>query len=245
MNKRNPFTLIELVIVVAVLMILISLVQPTLSRTLKIAKLTECISNLKHLAIGFQLYSENNDAENMIHLRKFSNYWPSRFKNEYSMDQKLFHCGETNPSDEPKQFFGNASTEWGNGGVAPNLGIGSLKGSYAKNIYLSKSIFSPDHPAYHHVNQMNIATVHNIQKPNLTPMVYDGSWIISWFNSAAKPAPSASTTLKAHVISRHGWSMNLAMADGSVNNHSLEDMWTKFYWRRNQNPRKVAPPINP
>lgn len=245
MIKRSLFTLIELVIVIAVLMILISLVQPTLNKTIQIATSTQCISHLKQLAIGFQLFSENNNSEHMVHHRIVSKYWPSRLKNEYAMEQSLFHCGATSPSEKPNQFFGNASTEWGNGGIAGNLGIGPLRGSYARNIYLSKEIYSPTQPYYPQANRYTLPSVHDIQKPDFTPVVFDGAWIVSWFNSGARPAPSAATTLKAHAISRHGWSMNLAMADGSVANHSLEDMWTKFYWRKDQSPRKFAPQIDP
>lgn len=57
--SKKRFSLIELLIVVAVIAILISLVQPALRNAIKNAQLVVCINNLHHVSTGFLLFGED------------------------------------------------------------------------------------------------------------------------------------------------------------------------------------------
>ena len=59
--KRQTFTLIELLIVVAILGILTSLLLPTLGKARKTARGSVCLNNLKQIGIGYSLYADDND----------------------------------------------------------------------------------------------------------------------------------------------------------------------------------------
>lgn len=61
--KTTRFSLIEVLVVFATLSILLSLLQPSLARTLSISKTQLCASNLKHWGVLFELYSEDYDGE--------------------------------------------------------------------------------------------------------------------------------------------------------------------------------------
>ena len=54
------FTLIELLIVIAVILILLSLIQPALNRTIELAKRTVCVSNLKQWGLIYNGYADDN-----------------------------------------------------------------------------------------------------------------------------------------------------------------------------------------
>jgi prepilin-type processing-associated H-X9-DG protein len=67
MNKpkdvpRWGFTLIELIVIIAILGVLLALLAPSFARALDMADQTTCASNLHQLGIGLQLYLKDNDG---------------------------------------------------------------------------------------------------------------------------------------------------------------------------------------
>ena len=58
---KNSFTLIELLIVIAIIGILASLLLPALGQARKSAQATICISNSKQLALAITSYTDDND----------------------------------------------------------------------------------------------------------------------------------------------------------------------------------------
>lgn len=62
-SHRKAFTLIELLIVIAIIGILAALLMPLLSAALKCAQSTYCLNNFKELELGFLLYA-NDNADN-------------------------------------------------------------------------------------------------------------------------------------------------------------------------------------
>ena len=59
---RNAFTLIELLLVVAIIAILAALLMPALKGALDRALATTCVSHLKQLGYGTFLYAQNHDG---------------------------------------------------------------------------------------------------------------------------------------------------------------------------------------
>ena len=55
--RRNGFTLVELLVVVAIIALLVSILLPTLGKAKEQAKMVICKSNLKSLGLGFAQYA--------------------------------------------------------------------------------------------------------------------------------------------------------------------------------------------
>ncbi len=75
-KKRKGFTLIELMIVIAIIAILAAVLVPNFMRAREASRLTACKSNLKNLSTGIETYSNDFDGlypSTQQHITSFMN----------------------------------------------------------------------------------------------------------------------------------------------------------------------------
>lgn len=79
MNARRAFTLVELLVVIAVIAILAAIVLPSLSQAKFSARRIKCVNNLRQLGLASQMYWDENDGEAFRYITGVSNagtiYW--------------------------------------------------------------------------------------------------------------------------------------------------------------------------
>jgi len=63
MSGRNGFTLIELLVVIAIIAILAAILFPVFARAREKARQTSCLSNLKQIALGTMMYTQDYDGK--------------------------------------------------------------------------------------------------------------------------------------------------------------------------------------
>lgn len=89
MNSRRAFTLVELLVVIAVIGVLAGLLLPALAKSKENGKRINCTSNLRQLSLSATLYSGDNDG--IYPPRDLFSPWPTQLKSGYQ-DLRLLVC---------------------------------------------------------------------------------------------------------------------------------------------------------
>ena len=99
----KKFTLIELMVVLAIIAILLSLLLPSLSKSRQVARRAICISNQKQLGLAIHMYANDNNQYLPVSARRLTGgpphtYWREQL-NSYigsdSVEKGVFVCSVT------------------------------------------------------------------------------------------------------------------------------------------------------
>lgn len=250
MKDRLPmkfaFTLVELLVVIAVIAILAAILFPVLSSAKRRAQEIQCTSNARQLVLGSSIYSNENGAHAQYDFTGNSGeLWMGQ--DEYSKQKNLFICPLTHPPAPPVPGdpYGAADLTWV-WDVTNNY-----VGSYAFNgwLYDSAQYGGSSHPEY----MMSKESL--IRFPARTPVFFDAVWVDTWPLETDPPADDLYdgdpnwNGMPRCTISRHAaipgaaprafntsqklpGAINIGLADGHVQMVRLEDLW-QYYWHLN------------
>jgi len=129
--KSKPqvgFTLIELLVVIAIIAILAAILFPVFAQAREKARQTSCLSNMKQIALGVKMYSQDYDEGMIPSFIAWYGHWAQHgggtwraLVQPYIKSRQLFLC----PSNTA-----TAATAWDNG-VWPDDGVHDTRSNYA------------------------------------------------------------------------------------------------------------------
>jgi prepilin-type N-terminal cleavage/methylation domain-containing protein len=109
MRRKNAFTLIELLTVVAILALLIAIILPSLGKARSQTKRTACAAHLRQVGIGLLAYLQDN-RDRMPHISYMPSYGPAPLttdepiyladvlKRQLNKQEEVLKCPEDRPN---------------------------------------------------------------------------------------------------------------------------------------------------
>jgi len=265
MNPKRAFTLVELLVVIAVIGILAALLLTALSSAKLKAQRIQCLNNVRQLLLGSSMYASENSRHAGYETSAFpGGNWMGTL-NEYATVKGILICPsaqlQTPPpaSGNEQGYADRAWVRWTSDKKT------MFSGSYGYNgwLYSDLKFSEPGDP-----KQQQIFTKESaIQKPALTPVFLDENWVDLWPEETDRPYTNLYTgqpfgtspnQMGRCTIARHGsrsassaprnfltsgkmpGAINIGLADGHTELVKLEDFW-KYYWHLNWQPPATRP----
>src|SRR5579864_6908301 len=100
MARRRAFTIVELLVVIGIILLLVAMLLPSLSRAYEVARRTTCQSNLRQLTAAFVRYADEHEAQFMpcdasmaqagLGVPADPGIIPELYP--YALNRRVFHC---------------------------------------------------------------------------------------------------------------------------------------------------------
>jgi len=232
---RRGFTLIELLVVIAIIAILAAILFPVFAQAREKARSISCVSNLKQLATGVNMYTQDYDETYPMAVRNdWTESWPVLVQ-PYVKSYDLFRC----PSDPnrtqpdwtrgwggvPISYTANGAFAW-NGSANATVGVMGMAQTWLNPMVTS--LASVGRPAEtvmltekHNGDVLRVGGWGNLSSfaPGCIIMGLD-----DWDTLAANQLPDGRRSATAawprgrdgSVSARHSEMANFAFADGHV-----------------------------
>ena len=203
---RHAFTLIELLIVVAIIAILAAILFPVFARARENARKTACLSNLKQLSTAWLMYAQDYDEKVCP-----SYYYADGYNEEHAWDFILYWGGsmDSNPARSTVGLMG-PYTKNGQINACPSFYGEPFGRPYTGYAYNASYIGGDDFagiPAAH---------LAAIADPAGTVVFSEGGWGNPVMAQNYLRAPSDPLFMAGKIHYRHNGAANVAYADGHV-----------------------------
>lgn len=215
---------------IGIIAALIALLLPALNQARAAAKTVTCLSNLRQLGLGYQMYLNNNRGKSLEYRLSNDDFWMELLVPYVQTFEPIGICPE---ATDPSFGQGSAHESWG-----PN--IFNHEGSYTFNGWLYRTDLPPN-PISLFGSECGPAQAY-LSLPEVgddrIPVMTDGVWVDCWPKSAdLVPTPAELNSgsiaygdeMARICTKRHGHLTNLVFLDGHGETIPLSGLW-QLHW---------------
>ncbi len=231
MNRHSScaFTLMEMLVVISIITLLISILQPSVQQAKRRANAVKCSTQIGQMAWSVVSYADENNGKMFPMIHQPGKYWIGMLSRYWSKDDNLMVCPD---ASIPTGGLGDAQRAWGpSGGWMDNK-----KGSYGMNLWLL--------PTGDFANDGNMRQVGYIRQMDYassdTPVFGDSQWVGGWpddqdvlpTNFQSPPNTHAmGHFMSRFCLDRHMMAVNVSFIDGSARSVQIRELWS-LKWHR-------------
>ena len=223
---RKAFTLTELLVVVAIILLLVLLAFPALRRSIESSNEAKCVGNLRQLISGWSLYCADHDLNSVNYSEFPANLysgWPanlSPYMGNGNIDRYLICPSASKEAPNSNNGRGGTSNAWRSYGSKGRKFLCSY--GINANWYNGRESFY-DPVVWESVK--NIMWVKNVhESPNNIVVFSDATWVD--FSRGSIPTMEGIKTGNGWQIARHkNKGINMAFAGGHVRFVTIGEAW--------------------
>ena len=241
LKNFRKFTLMELLIVIAIIGILLTLLLPSLQKARESAKTAVCLSQLKQVGISYFQYSTESNSKALQRQLRANKFWMAKLY-AYHKNRDLLKCPSAT-HDSPSvngvstdgSYWGSAKQGWvGGEGTWMMVDGKPASGSYGFNFRL-----------YYNTNDGGLKTMHDIMEPANTPLFTGSIWPdhnIRHNTSNPLQLEGGRNFTERVLLDRHYSKKNNSLqVDGSAKTYHLRNT-LQFEWYENFRHRSLVIP---
>ena len=242
----QAFTLIEIVVVIAIVAALTAVLMPAVHRVKEQRNMIECLANLRQWNPIISTYVESNDGKFFSGHGTESSWWISQLEDRHQsrMKNNLWFCPKsTRPVyDEHHNRANEFDTfmAWGiytrdfNG--HEDLSPDGIAGNYGLNGYVLSSTISTDHSPEDDIRNENHWQTPHVRGADNVPLLVEALYFDVRPQAHDRPADFevaawATDDMGSCCVNRHLGFESVSFCDSSARKVGLKELWT-LKWHR-------------